>query len=348
VLLAYAMPLKNIYLTGKLPSKIPQLNAAQAASLISDGRGWTNKDRNSAYDKLSGDQLFAFLGSWSPTVRDRAAMAIGRRGDAPIPALVKMLKSPQVYSRYGACQALAQLKGKAAPAVPELRKCLQDKDLWVRTEAAMALAKIGPAALPAVPELLTMIAKGPTEEDPRGMEQRFLGFAVFGEMLKGSLDGVDRDLLRKAVEAGLKNQDGRGRGAVASIYQKLSYDEIKPLLPAIQEAIITPAPSGIMFDSGVRLAGLDLFAKHRIREGMELSFVVMEIDKWGKGARIPKCLNALGKYGAAAKPMIPRLQQLQKDLQAQGKSANPIVENVKSLITKIESAKESTELRSLN
>jgi hypothetical protein len=56
-LLAYAMPLKKIYLTGKRPGVTPQLDAAAAQALILDGRGWDNKDRHSAYDKLSAEQL---------------------------------------------------------------------------------------------------------------------------------------------------------------------------------------------------------------------------------------------------------------------------------------------------
>ena len=47
------MPLKKINLTGKRPGVTPQLDAAAAQALILDGRGWDNKDRNSAYDKLS-------------------------------------------------------------------------------------------------------------------------------------------------------------------------------------------------------------------------------------------------------------------------------------------------------
>ena len=39
-LLAYAMPLKKIYLTGKRPGVAPQLDAAAAQALILDGRGW--------------------------------------------------------------------------------------------------------------------------------------------------------------------------------------------------------------------------------------------------------------------------------------------------------------------
>jgi hypothetical protein len=101
-----------------------------------------------------------------------------------------------------------------------------------------------------------------------------------------------------------------------------------------------------MFAAGIRLSGLDLFAKHKIKEGMELCFVVMEIDKWGKGNRVPACLKALGTYGAAAKPMIPRLRQLEKDMPAQGMQDQ--VAQVTALIKSIESATGTVELKSLN
>jgi hypothetical protein len=91
-LLAYAMPLKKILLTGKQPNLAPQVDAAAAQALILDGRGWTNNYRNGAYDQLGPDQLLDCLASWSPAVRERAAMAIARRkGDKPVAALVKML-----------------------------------------------------------------------------------------------------------------------------------------------------------------------------------------------------------------------------------------------------------------
>jgi hypothetical protein len=343
------MPLKKLYLTGRRKSSVPQLDAAAAQALILDGRGWSNKDRNSAYDKLSEKELLTGLGSWSPTVRERAAMALARRKAAPIPALLKMLDSPRLESRYGACQALAVLKG-AAPAVPALKKTLRHDDLWLRIKAAEALASIGGPAMSTVPQLLEMLAEGPTKDDPRGMEQRYLCFAVFGQMLKRSLDGVDRDQLRKAVAAGLRNQDGRARGNIGGIYGQLSYEEIKPLLPAIHEAIVTPAPSGIMFAGGIRLAGIDLLAKHNVREGMPLCIKVMDIQKWGKRHRISRCLNTLGKYGAAAKPMLPRLRQLEKDLLAhhEARGLQPQIDQLRSLIKEIEKDKNPPATRSLN
>jgi hypothetical protein len=350
-LLACAMPLKKILLTGKQPNLAPQLDAAAAKALILDGRGWTNKDRNSAYDKLSPDQLLECLGSWSPIVRDRAAMALGRRkGDPPVAALVKMLSATRLETRYGACDGLAALKTAAAPAVPELTKLLQHNDLWMRIKAAETLSGIGAPAMSTVPILLERLAQKTSAEDPRGMEQRYLCFNVFGKMLKNSLGGVDQTLLRKAVIAGLQNQDGRARGAIGGIYQQLSYEQIKPLLPAVRQAIVEPAPSGEMFAAGIRLAGIGILAKHHIKEGMELCFVVMEIDKWGKGNRVPQCLKTLATYGAAAKPMLPRLHQLEKDLLAhpEAKGLQPLIDQLRALIKDLENATGTVELRSLN
>lgn len=349
-LLAYAQPLKKLYLTGKQDPSIPQLSATAAADIVADGRGWSNKYRNDTYDQLDESELMHLLSSWSPIVRERAAMTLGRKGINPNDTLIKMLGSPDLETRYGACQALAHLKKPAPEAVEALQANLKHEDLWLRIEAAEALAKIGKPAMSTLPDLLTMIAKGPTKEDPRGMEQRYLSFAIFGSMLRSSIDGVDRDLLRKAIVAGLTNEDGNARSNVGGIYNKLNYEELKPILPAIQEAIAKPSPSGIMFASGVRLAGLDILAKHRIKEGMPLCFEVMDIQSWGKGARIPRCLNALAQYGAAAKPMIPKLKQLQQDLLAHRERRNlqKIIDQVGKLIENIESAKGSVELRSIN
>jgi len=352
-LLAYAMPLKKLYLTGKRKRSIPQLDAAAAQALILDGRGWSNKDRNSAYDKISSEQLVARLSSWSPIVRERAAMALGRREGTSLPVLVKMLDAPRLETRYGACQALAMLKGKAAAAVPALRKSLRHEDMWLRIKAAEALANIGGPAMSAVPELLTMLAKRPSKSDPRGMEQRYLSFALFnrrGGLIGQSLEGVDRELLTRAIRAGLRNEDGRARGSLGTVYKNLTYDEIKPLLPAIHQAIVEPAPSGIMFASGIRLSGLELLARYRIREGMPLCIQIMETHKWGKKNRIAQCLRTLGTYGAAAKAVLPQLRQLEKDLLAhrEARMLKPAIEQTQALIKDIGNAAGTVELRSIN
>ena len=313
-LLAYAMPLKKIYLTGRRPSIVPQLDAVASQSLISDGRGWSNKDRHSAYDKLSADQLLERLGSWSPVVRERAAIALARGQQVPMPALLKMLESPHLESRYGACQALIALRGRGAQAVETLRRLLADKDLWLRIKAAEALASIGKPAMPAVPDILELLAQVDKKHDPRGMQQRYLSFALFDDhdgMLSGSLEGVDSEALYKAVRAGLTNQDGRARGSFGSVYRNLSADKIKPLLPAIYQAVIEPAPSGEMFADTIRVEGLRLLAKHRIEEGMSACVqYTRNQNPWDSQERTPELMKVLLSYGAHAKTVIPELTKI--------------------------------------
>ncbi len=355
-LLAYAMPLKKIMLTGKRPFSAPQLDVAAAQALILDGRGWSNKDRNSAYDRLSADQLIQRLGNWSPIVRERAAMALSSRKDEPVQPLLTLLDSPSFDARYGACQALVALRGRGAPAVDVLQKSLAAKDLWLRIKAAEALASIGAPAMPAVPQLLELLAQVDTENDPRGMQQRYLTFALFENrdgMLNRSLDGVDRKALYRAVQAGLQNQDGRARGSIGSVYRNLSAEEIRPLLPAIHQAILEPAPSGEMFADNIRVEGLRLLAKHHIQEGISACVnYTRDQNPWASQKRTPELMKILLSYGTHAKSVIPELTRLadyfEKDEKDFPKNLMLMkAECVRETIREIEASTESPELISL-
>jgi len=309
-LLAYAMPLNQIYLTGKNANPIPQLSPKEAQQVIMDGRGWTNKDRNSIYDSLGGDELFERLGSWSPIVRERAAIALARKKDTPVHKLVELLESDDTHTRLGASVALKFLGVKSAPAVPQLMRLLDHPDYWIRIKAAEALGATGQPAMAALPKLLEIIAQGPNENDPRGMEQRYMTSVVFRQITRNSLDGVDREQLYAAVRAGLQNQDGHARGVISSVYKKLSYEEVQPLLPAIYEAVAKPSPSGEMFADQVRLEGLKILAAHHIEEGIQATVdYVINQNPWGSEKRIFEILKILETYGTHAKSSIPRLAQ---------------------------------------
>jgi hypothetical protein len=312
-LLAYAMPLKKLHLTGKVEGSVPRLDAAAAQSLVLDGRGWNNKDRNSFYDGLSIAQLMERLQSWSPIVRERAAMALGRRKDVPIQPLVQMQESPNLDARYGASQALTFQRGRGTPAIEALGKSLLHEDLWLRIKAADALAAIGKPASNTVPQLLEIMARVDKSTDPRGMQQRYLAFALFNRdgMLGRSLEGVDREALYKAVRAGLKNEDGRARGSIGSVYRHLSLDEIRPILPAIYAAIMEPAPSGEMFADEIRIEGLRVLAKYNVEEGIAAcAKYTREQNPWASEIRTPDIMKILLSYGTHAKAVIPELTRI--------------------------------------
>jgi len=325
-LLAYAMPLKTLYLTGKGRNNVPQISMGKAQQLLDDGRGWTRKDKNSFYDKLSTEQLIERLSSWSPIVRERAASALGRRKDDVMIDLIRLLDAPDLYSQYGACQAIKMQKARGSVAASALLKAYESDDVWLRILIGQALAGIGEPAKPAVPQLLARLAMPAAGNDPRNMEQRFLAASLFakrGGLIGRSLEGVDHPSLLKAVRATLQNEDGRARSNVTTVYDNLPYEEIKPLLPAILQAVVEPAPSGIMFADQIRMEGLRLLGKHRVKEGIEACVEYAQTQNdWASEKRTPQLMEILVSYGAHAKPMIPTLKQL-ADRFAKGEGTFP-------------------------
>jgi HEAT repeat protein len=352
-LLAYAMPLKKIYLTGKRASAVPPLDSDAAQSVILDGRGWNNKDRDTVHEAMSDEQLLERLRNWSPVVRERAAIAMGRRKEAPVERVIAMLAAPDLEARYGACQALIFLRGRGAPAVAALRNTLQEDDLWLRVKAAEALAAIGAPAMEAVPQLLELLTRDDSEKDPRAMQQRYLTFALFDTrdgMLGRSLEGVDREALYRAVRAGLKNQDGRARGSLGSVYKHLSLEEISPLLPAILQAITDPAPSGEMFADSIRVEGLRLLAEHHIEEGMgALVQYTRDQNPWASQKRTPELMTILLSYGSHAKVVIPELEKLAHYFEKEEKDFPPklMLEKATSIRDTIRAIEASTEAPTL-
>lgn len=312
-LIAYAMPRKAIRLTGKKPFTAASLDAEAARQVVRDGRGFETYSRFTAYDDLPPNSLLELLGHWSPIVRERVSSTISRRRDIPVESLIQMLDARTLEARLGACSVLAAFGKRATPAVPKLLETLDSDHMWLRVQAARALAAIGGPAVEAAPRLLRVVAEGPTKEDPRAMEQRYLVGVLFnrrGALLSNSVEGVDKELLIAAVRSALHNQDGQTRGCASMIYDRLTLSEMKPLMPAIYESIIKPSPSGIMFDGQAQLAGLKLLSQNRISEGIELIADYTRLQKpHGSENRIKEILEMLKPYGAHAKRAIPILEK---------------------------------------
>ena len=323
------------------------------------GREFNSWDKGvGSYRSLSVVQLLKALGSWSPVVRQRAARILAEQEELPLEELIKRLDASDYESRYGACQAIVILGARGLPAMKPLRELLWDEDPWLRILAAKALTAVGAPAAQLVPDFLKIIS----EEEFSGsgeVLQRYLAFCLFCRggvlgmegLLAHSVQGMDLGELRPAVERILKNPDARARATVKSLYHQLNYEEIEPFLPAVIRSIVEPAPTGIMFADAIRLEGLDLLARHRVKEGMELCLEILDLDSWGKRNRILRCLKALRQYGGAAKPLLPQLQEIQVQLlkHRERRSLAAQIDELSSLIEVLENAPEENEaLRSLS
>jgi len=319
-MLAYALPLQKLYITGKGVSQANRLAGADLRAVIEDGRGFSYHHMRDCYVGKSEEELLKRLASWSPVVRYRAASALAKTQGDVVPKLVTMLASDDLNTRLGACQALEYMGDRAAPAVDGLVKLLSQDDAWLRIRAAYALAGTGKPARKAVPALLKL-ALAEDKSDPRQMTPRYLCLALFigghidnaprRGLLTDSLEGVDRQLLWPAVKRMLTLDDGLARSQLTSLYGKLTAGELEPLWPDIVRAVERPAPSGEMFADGIRVGGLQLLAKHRIKEGMRVAIAYAKNqNQWASQNRMWEIMKALKSYGAAAKELLPELKEL--------------------------------------
>ncbi len=359
-LLTYSLPKQHLYCTGKGIKPANVLTGKELQTVIDSGRYFDPSTIRDTYDIKKSDELLENLGSWSPTVRDRAAIAIGKKPLKVVPELIAMLEDKNIYRVYGACQALERLGPASAPAVDALIAQLAKPDQWLQIRASATLAAIGAPARKAIPDMLKIVLAG-TPNEPRETVRRYVGQALFaGEgiddmpphgLLVDSIDGVDRNLLIPSIKKLLAIDDGLMRGQIRTMFSKLSEKELDGLWPDILRATNKYAPTGEMWADEIRLAGLKLLAEHHIKEGLRVGVnYAKHQNPWGSQDRMGEIMNSLALYGTNAHEFLPELRELvetcrKEDFPDDAKRVK--IANLIAGIKKIEAAKETPQLRSV-
>ena len=321
-----ALPLQKLYITGKGVNRANRLTGRELQEVLASGKDFNLGPVDTAFVAKSTEQLLKDLGNWSPTMRQRAATVLAKRPENVVPQLTRMLKSKDLNARYGACLALQYLEGRAASATDDLILLLSDKDMWLRIRAAFALSSIGEPAHKAVPQLLKMVVKE-DKNDPRGIENKYIGFALFkadyvdnlpqpNGLLAKSVAGVDPALLHPAVQRLLLQDDGLGTFGVRSVFRTLSTEELKSMTPILVKVGAETAPSGEMFAQEIRICAIQFLAENKIPEGMQVCIEYARTQN-GWGSRTAEVLKILQTYGPAARPVLPELKELQQKWKAQ-------------------------------
>ncbi len=313
--LHFALPLRKTILTGKRPFVPVPLEGTALQATIDAGRDFSYWTEENPYAQKSLEALFAGLSSWSPAVRTRSATALATRSGGFTARLAERLASDDRFTRYGAAEALARLGKKADPLGNTLRTLLADPDPWLRILAAQAISELSPEQRKKSVPALLLATQTQDPKDPRQRVASALGEALFdtapgkrgpAPILGKSLDGVDRPALYAAIRTLLANEDGRIRSYVAPVLRVLDDSDFGAVLPALLDAVRHRPPSGQMFAYEIRMVGLELLAKRSIREGLDLAWIIINEDEWGRD--FDKAGRALLHYGSAAKSLIPRLE----------------------------------------
>lgn len=355
--LTYSLPLKKLCITGKDARKTNWMTKQQTQAAIASGRF----DVDCKTKTLQ--QLVAAFGDWSPVVRGWAAEELARRPEAKamVPQLITLTKGKDAHVRQGACEALGCLKDPQA--LPVLVSLLTHEDRWLRFKAAEALKKFGGSAQPAQSGMLqaVVLTAEPSQPiawaDPIQIAQGQLAEALFGGLLKTSVQGVDKKLLYPAIRAVSLNPDGMARMHLKETFENhLSLEDVQALGPDILAAVKTRCPADTMFGNEIRMGALKALTKYHFREGIEAGVVFAKTQGGhGSESRTGVIMKEIMTYGSAAREALPGLKELIVSLNEQcqkgefpaGELNNRRVTAVEEAIKFIEAATSQPELHSI-
>lgn len=353
--LTYSLPLKQLHLTGKSANPAHWLSRQQVTAAIASGRFDLDRKTKTA------EELVSAFRDWSPIVRGWAAEELARRPEAKsmVPRLITLAEGSDAHARQGACEALGFIKN--TNALPVLVRLLQHDDRWLRVKAAEALKKLGNAARPVLPDMLQAVVDTaePIQpvvwDDPIQLTHGALAEALFGGLMKNSVQGVDKDLLYPVIRAVAKNADGMARMHLRGTFEKqLTAEDVQALGPDILAAVLTPCPADTMFGNEIRMGGFKALTKYHFKEGIAAG-VAFAKTQGGHGSekRTGEIMKELVHYGTAARDALPGLRELIVELNEQcrkgqfpsGELNDRRIRAVKEAIQAIETATSQPELR---
>ena len=314
-MLAYAVPLKKIALTGRDAQAALWLSDKDVAEAIAAER-WVGEG---AHEKRTVKQLLDGLGSWSPRERDSSAKELGKRKDEVIPQLVEMTKSKNPNARLGAVNALGELRKRAIPALDTLAALLNDDDRWLRVQTSEALRTIGADAKAVLPQML----KAATVKDATDQMQFGVGALAYALFYPGgaygpkgiladkdSFTAIPKEQIYPVIKMVAVNPDSAARGCLKSAYANFTLEDMQALAPEVVTSINEMATANAMFSKGIRLAGIQAMARLKIEEGIPLTIMMMNLPDWGKAYIRAESLKVLKEYRGAAKSVVPNLKKI--------------------------------------
>ncbi len=310
-LFTYALPLRQLYLTGRGHPKSLQISQAGLSAIIE------SENFNPA-DESNG-RLIESLSSWAPPERTRAAVELGvkARDGAQRAGILKTLHalavsdSTRPLERAGACHALFRIKDVSS--VPVLVECLKDADAYVRFVASKGLQEFPrESVMPHIDTILELAAttRQPTfpmvEGDPLQFAHGELAALLFDKrkgLLRESIEGVDRAKLWPAVRELSQTSAGMKRSALATLYPKLSREEMLEIGGVVIDSARLRAPADSMFANDIQMAALDLLQKHSVEDAL---YLIQEL--YGDDRQLPY----FSRYGASLLDFDDSLEVMQR------------------------------------
>lgn len=322
-ILMYALPLKQIYITGRDANPVHVLSADKVTNAI-----WA-ASITANYLVMTTNQLMAALSEYDPMVRQYSAQELGKRAGVSVESITNLIGSTNAGLRASACMVLGKMLN--TNGVEALVQCLCDPDVSVRAFAAKALlelrAVIPDAVASQVNPMLTAFVSNATDpsvidwRDPWQQANALLNETLFdsyyGNPIGPSLAAADRSLLFPALRVGLKHPAGITRCRAADfIRQYLSVTDIQELAQDLIDCATTPTLADPMFRSSGRREAISALANYKLDEAVPVAMAMLNppwnaLYQGDAGENESPCyaLNAIAAYGDSVRYLLPKLNQ---------------------------------------
>ena len=310
MLLTYAMPLRQTYLTGKNQDSNNWITAAEMPEVTAAMMHIYNAATRTT------PQLLTDITSWSPKVRLYAARELqARPADyaTVLPAVQAMAtnEANTMQARNGACKVMGLLSDSSS--IPVLLSLVTHSNFVIRYGASSALGGFNGTVLkPYVTSIMQAIIanqKPMLPIDPQDPMQLVNGnlcsavFAPFGALWTHDLVGLDRPLLYAAMRACIMNPQAGPRGSVGYIYSKLNQTDVEQLGDVFVNLAYENAWAG-MGITGARMPTVNFLQSKGKAEGVPLAIRFAQ-DIGTDSGQIADPLNTLAAYAAACNTVNP-------------------------------------------
>ena len=265
---------------------------------------------------IAGRTLLKSLSDQDPLVRASAALSYGAIGTKlrvilPPDVIAALLRDKSISVRQAGLQALHEVQ-LTPDAVPRLLEALQSADREIRFNAAEILGRLGAVASSAIPSLLATLNE-PFDLDEQqknrvaawywdpacAAAKAVAKIAANEEVIVGLTGMLSSDIAERVSSAaeGLGNIGPRAAGAVPRLiaaYEKVQKSDKHVIGQiSISEALGMIAPNTASAPDAV-------------------SILVSALDSGDKWVRVGSA-KALGRFGADAAMVVPKLRQLGQD-----------------------------------
>ena len=356
-LMHYCAPRHKLFMTGKDKHASPPMTKEQIQECLQVS------SRTFAKDPAT-PELVKMLEHPLPVARRRAAVELGKREDNVVPQMIALLNSPNRYAQYGACEGLRYASKDSKEAADALiAKATTSDDFTLRYFSVLAFAKpkdshgFDKEARRVGLDILKLGLLDDQKNDPfrklqatvadvmfyPGGAQGFTGIYPNG---KGA-EKLDRQVLYPALKSMFTNPNGGARSAAARVYPALAEADIEELAGDMYKAAISKAPSGEMFGPGVKVGTAELFAKHRIKEGLDIIEHLIKHPDHGKNDRNPHVVKLLTSYGTLAKPLVAGIRDTIKGYTPEKQVGKVYFDDLEKVYQSIENSTTTPEVRSI-